>query len=120
MKINPKLSTIAMFTLLTTSTMCADEVLPKQTLKANYQIKHNELPKSVNSLTDMFQEGVFYGRLRSNTFLYDWERETASQNSHIVSGIGGSLVYKSATFNNFDFSVGLYYSKAFLIMKMIR
>lgn len=113
MKINPKLSTIAMFTLLTTSTMCADEVLPKQTLKANYQIKHNELPKSVNSLADMFQEGVFYGRLRSNTFLYDWERETASQNSHIVSGIGGSLVYKSATFNNFDFSVGLYYSKAF-------
>lgn len=113
MKINTKLSTAAVVVLLAACALNADESLSKHTLKANYQESYNTKPKSVDNLADMFQEGIFYGRLRSNTFLYDWEKETASQNSHIITAIGGSLVYKTATLGGVDFTAGLYYSKAF-------
>ncbi|MFA5454409.1 MAG: OprD family outer membrane porin [Sulfurimonas sp.] len=110
---NSKLSIAAVVALLAVSVMNADEALPKQSLKANYQVAYNKQPASVDNISQMFQEGMFYGRLRSNTFLYDWEKETATQDSHIVSAIGGSLVYKSATLKDFDFTTALYYSKAF-------
>ncbi|MBW6488246.1 OprD family outer membrane porin [Sulfurimonas sp.] len=113
MKINTKFSTAAVVVLLAASALNADESLSKHTLKSNYQVNYNIKPKSVDNLADMFQEGILYGRLRSNTFLYDWEKETASQNSHIITAIGGSLIYRTATLGGVDFTAGLYYSKAF-------
>lgn len=113
MNMDIKLSIVAIVTLLASSTINADEALPKQSLKANYQVVYNELPKSASNFGKMFQEGMFYGRLRSNTFLYDWEKDTSTQDSHVISAIGGSLVYKSATLKDFDFTTALYYSKAF-------
>ncbi|MDD2652189.1 MAG: OprD family outer membrane porin [Sulfurimonas sp.] len=107
------LSISTVIALLATSAISADEVLPKQSLKANYQVTYNKLPKSVDNISEMFQDGMFYGRLRSNTFLYEWEKETSTQDSHVISAIGGSLAYKSATFKDFDFTAALYYSKAF-------
>jgi hypothetical protein len=91
----------------------ANDPISKQTLKSNYQLVNNNPSQSIDTFADMFKEGLFYGRLRSNTFLYDWEEENEKQNSHIISGLGGSLVYKSATFYGVDFTTGLYYSKAF-------
>lgn len=87
--------------------------LPKHALKSNYQVVYNTLPGKVDSFSDMFTQGMFYGRLRSNTFYYGWSKEGESRNSHLISGLGGSLVYKSATFKNFDFTIGLYYTRSF-------
>lgn len=100
--------------LLVVSVSYADEnIESKRTLKTNYQEVYNKTPGSAENLADMFKEGMFYGRLRSNTFYYDWEEETDTQNSHLISGLGGSLIYKSASFKGIDFTAGLYYSKAF-------
>lgn len=108
-----KMSLLASAVLISTS-LCADDELSKRTLKTNYQEVYNEKPGSVDNFADMFTQGQFYGRLRSNTFYYGWEEEAAKQNTHVVSGLGGSVVYKSATLSNFDFTAGLYYSHAFL------
>lgn len=99
--------------LLLTANASGSGELPKRTLKTNYQEVYNEAPGSAKSFTEMFSEGMFYGRLRSNTFYYNWEDENDKQNSHLVSGLGGSLIYKSAGLGGFDFGGGLYYSRAF-------
>ena len=88
-------------------------VLLKHALKSNYQVVYNQLPGKVDSFSGMFSEGMFYGRLRSNTFYFKWEAEKATQNSHISSGLGGSLIFKSANYANFDFTLGEYYSRGF-------
>jgi len=99
--------------MLLSTSLCGADELPKRTLKTNYQEVYNETPGSADSFTEMFSEGMFYGRLRSNTFYYNWEKETDTQNSHLISGLGGSLIYKSAALGGFDFTGGLYYSRAF-------
>lgn len=112
---NKKLTKVSLLAsaLLISTSLYAEDSLSKHTLKTNYQEVYNEKPGTVESFTEMFTEGKFYGRLRSNTFYYAWEKETASQNTHIASGLGGSAVYKSATLSNFNFTAGLYYSQAF-------
>ncbi|ADN09992.1 hypothetical protein [Sulfurimonas autotrophica] len=85
---------------------------PKEAIKTNNQLVY-EKQKSVNSVGKMFSNGEFFGRLRSNTFSYTWEKETATYKDYLISGLGGSLVYKSARFNAVSFGVGLYYSHAF-------
>lgn len=95
------------------STVYADDDVSKYTLKTNYQLVFNKTPKSVDNFSDMFKNGMFYGRLRSNTFYFKWDKENSSQDSHTISGLGGSLLYKSANFSGFDFHTGLYFSKAF-------
>ncbi len=99
--------------VLSTSAYSAENEKPKQALKSNYQIVYNETPGSVDSFTDMFTEGKFYGRLRSNTFYFRWNNESTTKKTTLTTGVGGSLVYKSATFNNFDFGTALYYSQSF-------
>ncbi|MFT5661249.1 MAG: hypothetical protein ACI9TV_001895 [Sulfurimonas sp.] len=100
-------------TLVLSTSLYAAEEAPKHALKTNYQMVYNEKPGSVDSLGKMFTQGMFYGRLRSNTFYYAWEEDNSGQNTHIVSGLGGSVIYKSATFADIDFTAGLYYSRAF-------
>ncbi len=101
----------ALIVMSSSNVFGADEA-PKRTLKTNYQEVYNKIPDSAESFTEMFSEGMFYGRLRSNTFYYKWEEESSSQESHLVSGLGGSLIYKSAVLGSFDFAGGLYYSRA--------
>ena len=108
-----RFSIILILTLLFASISCASEDVPKRILRGNYQLVYNKLPKSVDNAADMFKEGIFYGRLRFNSFLYNWEKENTTQNSHKAFGLGGSLIYKSATFENFNFTTGLYYSQGF-------
>jgi hypothetical protein len=99
-------------TLLCTS-LSANSILPKQSLKTNGQVVHNSKPSLVSEFSDMFSEGLFYGRLRTNNFYYDWREEDGGHSSHFISGVGASLVYNSATFNHVDFGLGLYGSQAF-------
>jgi len=92
----------------------AKEAKPKRTLKSNYQLIYNIQPEHVNDFSEMFRQGKIYGRLRSNSFYYMENANTKVDNSYFVSGLGGSLVYKSAVFKHFDVSMAMYYSKSFL------
>ena len=88
--------------------------LPKETLKTNGQLLYNIKPKTVESFSEMFEEAVFYGRIRSNSFAYVWDNpEDGSRENYLISGLGGSAIYKSANYKSFDFGAGLYYSYAF-------
>ncbi len=86
--------------------------LPKSALQANSTLVYQE-QKTVEHLSDMFSDGIFFGRIRSNTFSYIWEEENTAQKNYLVSALGGSVVYKSAKAHGFSFVGGFYYSHAF-------
>ena len=87
----------------------ASDEIPKRTLKGNSTEVYNFLPPEVDSLNDMFGEGEFYGRLRLNSFLFDWEEEVEGKTKdHYTMGVGGSFIYKSAYLHGFGVTAGLY------------
>lgn len=104
-----KILSIMSASLLASSTLVAD-AKPIATMKSNSQIKYLESPKASDSVSGMFKDGMFYGRLRSNTFYYWWEEESSSKDIHLISALGGSAIFKSSKYNGFDFGAGLYYS----------
>ncbi len=82
---------------------------PKRKLNGNMTLKYNVLPASVDNIHDLFSEGIFYGRLRANTFYWGWKNTPPFSNDADKNmGIGGSLIYKSASLNNFSFTLGYY------------
>lgn len=84
----------------------------KHTLKPNMQLVYNQTPPQVTNLTDMITEGLWYGRLRANTFFFDWEDEVEGKSKdHYTVGLGGSLVYKSALFHHIGFTLAGYTSQ---------
>ncbi len=85
----------------------------KQAIKANGQLVYNKTQKQVDSLSEMFQEGEFYGRLRNNNFFFAYDAQGPSRDTHLIPAVGASLVYKSAKFSGIDFTLGLYGSHAF-------
>ena len=90
---------------------------PRATMKSNSQVVYNDSPGEADNFFDMFSDGKFYGRLRSNTFYFRWDIQDPEHDIHLISGLGGSLVYKSATLSGFDFSGALYYSHGFFDAK---
>ena len=81
----------------------------KRDMKKNMSIAYNQLPKSADNLRDAFQEGMVYGRLRLNTFYWDWSKEIdAKQKDNRAMGIGGSLIYKTAPLQGLSATMGLY------------
>lgn len=91
-----------------------DEDTQKHSLKCNMMHLYDELPEEVDSIGEMFSQGMFYGRLRFNSFGFRWKDEiergdgTKIRANHAVAAVGGSLIYKSATLNGFDVGAGLY------------
>jgi hypothetical protein len=81
----------------------------KITLKPNMVVKYNKLPSSASNITEAFSEGVFYGRLRLNTFNWDWKDTNSKDNE--AMGVGGSVIYKSAPLYGISATVGLYTSQ---------
>jgi len=81
------------------------------------QVVYNQLPGEVESIGEMFTEGMWYGRLRMNNFEWDWKEETASNKNNRATGIGGSVVYKTARFSGVAANLGLYYTNAGLMNK---
>ncbi|MDQ7047533.1 MAG: hypothetical protein Q9M39_07895 [Sulfurovum sp.] len=81
---------------------------PKRTLNGNMTLNYNVLPGTADNIHDMFSEGVFYGRLRTNTFYWEWAADGANNDGAKSMGIGGSLIYKSAALNHFSFTMGYY------------
>ncbi|MBT8348321.1 MAG: hypothetical protein KJP24_02560, partial [Sulfurovum sp.] len=81
----------------------------KRSLKGNMVVVDKIVPGSVDNIRDMFSEGIFYGRLRSNTFYWDWDTERDGKTKDNKNmGLGGSLIYKSAVLNGFSGTIGYY------------
>lgn len=80
-------------------------------IKSNGTLNYFDTPKEATTFTQMFQDGEFYGRLRNHNFYFWYDAPEAT--THLISGIGGSFLYKSATYEGFDFTMGLYASRAF-------
>ncbi|QOP46487.1 OprD family outer membrane porin [Sulfurimonas paralvinellae] len=104
-------SLLLLFTL-TASLSQAEATLPKQALKTNGQLIYQE-QKTAEIFKEMFQQGDFYGRLRSNNFYFGYDHDDSGHESNLVSSVGASFVFRSASLNNFDFTLGLYGSQAF-------
>ncbi len=91
----------------------AKELNPKRALLTNGEFVYYTNPPEVDSLAEMISEGEIYGRIRSNTFYFNWKEEDSTHNTHLVSGLGASLVYKSARLYDFDFKTTLLYSYSY-------
>ncbi len=88
-------------------------VTEKRDMKNNYIIEYKVTPKAVDSFDEMFSEGMVYGRLRSNTFLWDWKNENpGSTKDHTAWGVGGSLIYSTGYLNGFGATAGVYTTHA--------
>jgi len=85
----------------------------KRTLKNNMMEQYQVLPEKANSITDAFANGVVYGRLRLNSFTWDWQNnnteETGNKDNRAL-GLGGSLIYKTAPLYGLSATAGLYYT----------
>jgi hypothetical protein len=78
-------------------------------IKQNYVVEYTKLPGAVNSFGEMFTEGELYGRLRSNNFFWDWDKQLDGKTAdNKMMGLGGSLVYKTGFLNGFGATVGFY------------
>jgi hypothetical protein len=86
--------------------------MPKQAIKTNGQLVYQE-HKKVDTFQDMFQEGQMYGRVRNNNFYYSYDKNDDSHQTQLASALGASFVFKSASYQGFDFSLGLYGSQSF-------
>jgi len=87
----------------------------KHSLHANMVHLYDSEPVNVESIEKIFSEGVFYGRLRSNSFGFVWGEELEAngkpvRKDHAATAIGGSLIYRSAYFHGFGFGAGAYAS----------
>ncbi|MBN2816337.1 MAG: OprD family outer membrane porin [Campylobacterales bacterium] len=102
------MSAVAVAALALSSTAYAEDAKPKRQLKNNMMVVTNTVPGKVDSLSEMFSEGVFYGRLRMNSFKWDWQEDSNGDN--YAFGVGGSLSYTSASYMGVSGHVGLYYS----------
>lgn len=90
----------------------ADEVkadVVKRTLKGNMMEVYNVLPKETDSVLGMITDGEFYGRVRVNNFNWDWAKDDTKD--HSITGVGGSLIYKTASLEGLSLTGGLYYSQ---------
>ncbi len=106
---------VTLYLILTAFTLCASDTIQHSTqaLKTNYQLIYNKTQKKVDDFSQMFSEGNFYGRLRSNSFYFRWANEDKKHSTNLLTALGASFVYKSATYSNFDFTTALYASQAF-------
>lgn len=90
----------------------------KVILKPNMVLNYKKLPISVDSISDIFAEGMFYGRLRTNMFVWDWKQATYPMNpngklmDNRAIGIGGSFIYKTAPLSGISATLGLYTSQS--------
>ena len=98
--------------VLGSTSLVAQIDTPKQTIQSNYMLNYNTLPTPVESFSDIFSEGMIYGRLRTNWFFFEYEDENALAVNHNILGIGENLIYKTAPYAGLSATVGFYYTSA--------
>jgi hypothetical protein len=89
----------------------------EHSLRANMVHRYDGETESVDTFGEMFSGGKFYGRLRFNSFGFQWKEELTRngkdiRKDHAIAAVGGSLIYKSARLNGFSFGAGVYGSAA--------
>ncbi|QOP42412.1 OprD family porin [Sulfurimonas marina] len=104
------MSLIAALTCGAFVTASADDAKPKRQLKGNMMEVYNVLPGKADNIVDALADGVFYGRLRSNSFYWDWKNDETSNKDNKASGLGGSLIYKTASYEGLSATAGMYFS----------
>jgi len=104
-----KLSMIVATSLLLSTNANATLTNDKITLNGNMTIKYNKLPNSVDTISKIFSKGMFYGRLRTNMFVWDWKNPNSFDSK--MMGIGGSFIYKTAPLSGVSATAGLYTSQ---------
>ncbi len=108
---------VSLAILMLTSSAYATLKSDKITLKGNMVVELNKLPSSVNTISEAFLDGVFYGRLRTNMFMWDWKKDNYPKDSNgklmddKAMGVGGSFVYKTAPLYGISATAGLYTSQ---------
>ena len=110
-----KISAIAAAACLVATSVSADEVKSKRSLKGNMMEVYNVLPGSANSISEAFANGVFYGRLRTNAFKWDWKNDdtdATGNKDNTALGLGGSMIYKTASFDGLSATAGMYFSSS--------
>jgi len=85
--------------------------IPKQAIKTNGQLVYQK-QKNVENFNEILSEGTLYGRIRSNNFYFTYDHDDGAHESAPLASIGASLVYKSASWSGFDFTLAYYGSKA--------
>lgn len=113
MRRNLKFIILTIFLMIVSGSAYAGEAAdtPKRTIKGNMTEEYKVLPGTVTDIKDMFSQGVFYGRLRVNTFRWSWVEPDSKSKDNWAAGIGGSLIYKTAYLNGFGATAGLYTSQ---------
>lgn len=95
----------------TTTVLSAEDAKPKRTIKGNMTLVYNVLPDEAKSFSEIFTKGEFYGRLRANSFTWDYNDDVNEVDNRAI-GLGGSLVYKTAPFHGVGVNLGAYYTNA--------
>ena len=91
----------------------AQDDIFKHSLLCDMTHIYEDEPGEVDRLSDIFCNGIFYGRLRSNNFMFNWEDEQTGLNENsTIAAIGGNIIFKSAYFYGFSFSTGFYTTQA--------
>ncbi|MEA1891340.1 MAG: OprD family outer membrane porin [Campylobacterota bacterium] len=109
-----KISLAVVAALTLSSSVHATLINDKITLKGNMVVKYNKLPPIANNFLEAFSEGEFYGRLRLNSFKWDWQNlppNITSKMDNKAMGIGGSFIYKTAPLHGISATAGLYTSQ---------
>jgi hypothetical protein len=84
----------------------------KRKLNNNSTVTFFKVPQEVETFSELLSKGMFYGRLRLNSFSFEWDEEIEGKTrNHQTMGIGGSLAYKSAYLNGLGLTVGAYSSQ---------
>lgn len=82
----------------------------------NRKVSYLVHPAEASDWENVFSNGVFYSRLRQNTFAYHWEKEAeGKRKDNYAQGIGGSLIFRSAPLHGCSFTAGVYTSHSPLI-----
>ena len=103
----------AVICMMTTAAWGAEEQAkqPKRVLKANRTLVYNQVPPEVDTVKEFFTKGMWYGRLRSNNFRWDWQDENKARKDNWAAGLGASLMLKSAYFKGFGITFDGYTSQ---------
>jgi hypothetical protein len=91
------------------------EDVQKHSLKCDMLHLFEEDPEKVENIREMCSQGIFYGRLRFNSFGFQWKKEIdldgfQLRKNHAIAGVGGSLIYRSAYLHGFAVGAGIYTS----------
>ncbi len=96
----------------------ASILVNQRTLEDSMIESYKTTSPNVDSISQMFTKGNFYGRLRFNSFGFVWHEELEFngkevRKDHGIVGLGGSFLYKSAYLHGFAFTVGLYATESY-------